>query len=78
AEVRRLRSRRAGRTVFIEFALVVPGSLPVREAHQLCDRMEEAVQRTVPQASVTVHVEPAEKGEEARMADAVRPLGPRG
>lgn len=62
AEVQRLRSRRAGRAVFVEFTLAVPGTLAVREAHTLCDRMEEAVRRTVPHASVTVHVEPAEEG----------------
>ncbi|WP_018289743.1 cation diffusion facilitator family transporter [Verrucomicrobium sp. 3C] len=61
AEVLRLRSRRAGRAVFVELTLGLPGSLAVREAHGLCDRMEEAVRRTVPQASVTVHVEPVEE-----------------
>ncbi|VVM06415.1 Ferrous-iron efflux pump FieF [Methylacidimicrobium cyclopophantes] len=69
AEIQRLRSRGAGRAVFVEFALVVPGSLSVREAHELCDRMEEAVRRTVPQASVTVHVEPAEKKESVLSID---------
>ncbi len=65
AEVQRLRSRRAGRTVFVEFTLALPGSLAVREAHELCDRMEEVVRQTVPQASVTIHVEPVEEGRNA-------------
>ncbi|MGD9897063.1 MAG: cation diffusion facilitator family transporter [Candidatus Methylacidiphilaceae bacterium] len=69
AEVQRLRSRRAGRAVFVEFALAVPGSLSVQEAHKLCDRMEEAVRRAVPQATVTVHVEPAKENDEALAVD---------
>lgn len=67
ARVLRLRSRRAGRAVFVDLTLGLPGSLAVREAHGLCDRMEEAVRRAVPEASVTVHVEPVEES---------RPPGP--
>ncbi len=70
-----LRSRRAGRAVFVEFTLAVPGSLAVREAHALCDRMEEAVRRTVPQASVTVHIEPAEERNGGVRAEDRSPAG---
>lgn len=56
-----LRTRHAGRAVFIDFHLVVPGRLTVNEAHDMCDRVEEALKKAVPGATVTIHVEPGEK-----------------
>lgn len=57
-EVHDLRTRTAGRATFIEFHLVVPGSMTVREAHDICDRLEEAIGREVIGAQVLIHVEP--------------------
>jgi cation diffusion facilitator family transporter len=55
-----LRTRKAGPRRFIEFHLLVPGQTSVNESHALCDRIELAISRTLSQASVTIHVEPAE------------------
>lgn len=60
-EMHDLRTRHAGRTTFVEFHLVVPGSMSVQQAHVICDRLEDAIQSELPGASVTIHVEPQDK-----------------
>ena len=57
-EVHDLRTRHAGRATFIEFHLVVPGAITVSAAHEICDRLEAALQRAVEGAEVLIHVEP--------------------
>lgn len=57
-EAHDLRTRSAGRVTFIEFHLVVPGTMAVAEAHRICDRLEEAIGKDVPGAEVLIHVEP--------------------
>jgi cation diffusion facilitator family transporter len=57
-EAHDLRTRSAGRVTFIEFHLVVPGTMPVAEAHRICDRLEEPIGVEVPGAEVLIHVEP--------------------
>src|SRR5262245_43291640 len=57
-EVHDLRTRAAGRIIFIEFHLVVPTSMSVGDAHIICDRLEAALQQQVKDCSVTIHVEP--------------------
>lgn len=53
-----LRTRRAGAVAFIDFHLVVPGKMPVGEAHAICDRLEDAIKAAIPGASLAIHVEP--------------------
>jgi cation diffusion facilitator family transporter len=55
-----LRTRKSGSRRFIDFHLLVPGSSTVNEAHDLCDRIEDALERTLPNTAVTIHVEPLE------------------
>jgi cation diffusion facilitator family transporter len=57
-QVHDLRTRRAGPHPFVELHLVVPGAMRVDAAHEICDRIEAAVQRELPGADVVVHVEP--------------------
>lgn len=57
-EAHDLRTRSAGRATFIEFHLVVPGSMSVAEAHRICDRLEAAIGEEVRGAEVLIHVEP--------------------
>ena len=57
-EAHDLRTRHAGQAIFIEFHLVVPGDLSVREAHDMCDRVEAAIKAAVQDVIVTIHVEP--------------------
>lgn len=62
-EAHDVRTRSAGQATFIDFHLVVPGAMSVVEAHAICDRLESALETTIPGAVVTIHVEP---GEEAK------------
>jgi cation diffusion facilitator family transporter len=60
-EAHDLRTRQAGRATFVEFHLVVAGTMSVSDAHDICDRIERAVQQGVEGALVTIHVEPDNK-----------------
>lgn len=60
-EMHDLRTRHSGRTTFVEFHLVVPGELTVREAHEICDRIEAALKAELGTAVITIHVEPEVK-----------------
>lgn len=60
-EAHDLRTRHAGQATFVEFHLVVPGEMTVWHAHEICDRIEAAMGRTIPEARVTIHVEPDHK-----------------
>lgn len=57
-EAHDLRMRHAGPASFLEFHLVVPGSMTVAAAHAICDRVEEALKAARPGLQVTIHVEP--------------------
>jgi len=57
-QIHDLRTRMAGRATFIEFHLVVPGEMPVTEAHDICDRLENALTEAIEGAEVLIHVEP--------------------
>jgi cation diffusion facilitator family transporter len=63
-EAHDLRSRHAGRHTFLEFHLVVPGDMRVREAHEICDRIEAALKAELEAAIITIHVEPEGKAKQ--------------
>ncbi|GAB0114105.1 cation diffusion facilitator family transporter [Acidisoma sp. C75] len=60
-EAHDLRTRQAGRLTFLQFHLVVPGSMTVEEAHDICDRIEAALKAEMEGLVVTIHVEPERK-----------------
>ncbi|MFC7734615.1 cation diffusion facilitator family transporter [Roseomonas sp. GCM10028921] len=60
-EAHDLRTRRAGRISFVEFHLVVPGTMAVAEAHEICDRIEAALKERLGNAVISIHVEPEGK-----------------
>ncbi len=67
-EMHDLRTRHAGPVTFIDFHLVVPGQTTVETAHALCDRIEAALHDALPDARVTIHVEPEhEAGDSGHM-----------
>ncbi|SIQ27534.1 cation diffusion facilitator family transporter [Rhizobium sp. RU20A] len=53
-----LRTRRAGSATFVGFDLVVPSTMTVSEAHDICDRLEAAIHAAQPGSRVAIHVEP--------------------
>ena len=57
-EAHDIRTRQAGRALFIEFHLVVPGSMTVDAAHAICDRLEDAIETQIEGSEVVIHVEP--------------------
>lgn len=60
-QIHDLRTRRAGKALFVEFHLVVERSMSVGDAHDICDAIEEAIGAEIPEARTTIHVEPEEK-----------------
>jgi cation diffusion facilitator family transporter len=60
-EAHDIRTRQAGRMMFIEFHLVVPGTMSVEVAHTICDRIEARLRAAVENAQITIHVEPENK-----------------
>jgi cation diffusion facilitator family transporter len=53
-----MKTRRNGNLVFCELHLSVDGSLSVNEAHDLTDHLENELKEELPNASLTIHVEP--------------------
>jgi cation diffusion facilitator family transporter len=60
-EAHDVRTRHAGKVTFIEFHLVVPGEMSVTRAHEICDRIEQALRSEDEHNWVTIHVEPENK-----------------
>lgn len=60
-EAHDVRTRNAGRAIFVEFHLVVPAQMTVRDAHDICDCIEQALKAAIEGAVVTIHVEPENK-----------------
>jgi divalent metal cation (Fe/Co/Zn/Cd) transporter len=46
---------------FLDFHLVVPGSMTVAAAHSICDRIESTLKAEMGHLMITIHVEPEEK-----------------
>ena len=63
-EAHDLRMRHAGKLTFLEFHLVVPGSMTVAQSHAICDHIEETLQHEMPHLMITIHVEPEEKAKQ--------------
>jgi cation diffusion facilitator family transporter len=59
-----IRTRMAAQMVFVDFHLVVPGAMTVRDSHALCDRLEHGLCDLLAkhgyQSMATIHVEPEE------------------
>jgi cation diffusion facilitator family transporter len=53
-----LKTRRAGSYVFVEFHLEMSPDAPLKNVHQYCDEIEEALNKTIPNLRLTIHAEP--------------------
>ena len=60
-EAHDIRTRQAGKMIYVEFHLVVPGAMTVEAAHQICDRIEARLREAVENLQITIHVEPEQK-----------------
>lgn len=52
-----LRSRKAGNHIYIDFHLNLPENLTVKEAHEICDFIENDIKSRLKNTEVTIHVE---------------------
>ncbi|WP_224701355.1 cation diffusion facilitator family transporter [Devosia aquimaris] len=64
-EAHDIRTRQAGRMTFIDFHLVVPGTMTVDAAHAICDDIEAKLREAVREVQITIHVEPENKAKHA-------------
>jgi cation diffusion facilitator family transporter len=62
-ELRRLRMRQAGGRQFADVVIGVPPGAAVGQGHAAADAVEAAVESTLPNADVVVHVEPLENAD---------------
>lgn len=69
-----LRTRQAAGRSFISVHVLVPGGWTVQEGHDLLERIEDDIRRTVPRSSVITHLEPLE--DPASLADEELDRGP--
>ena len=54
----KVRTRRAGSQRYIDLHLVMPKGVSLEQAHQMCDHLEEDIEKKLPNSSVTIHAEP--------------------
>src|SRR5262245_22525025 len=59
-EFHALRTRQAGARKFADFHLLVPGKMPVREAHDIGMKIEDVLRSAIINLEVTIHFEPIE------------------
>ncbi|MFF2017464.1 cation diffusion facilitator family transporter [Paenibacillus sp. NPDC058177] len=52
------RTRRSGPEEYVDFHLVIPSTMDVKTAHQLCDEIEQTIKATFVRAQVMIHIEP--------------------
>ena len=56
-----LRTRKAGNKRYVDLHLEVPQKFTVAEAHDLCDKIEKAIEAKIPKIEIHIHVEPCPK-----------------
>ncbi len=56
--IHELRTRRSGVTRFIQLHIDLDGTMSLREAHQVADRVEAAICAEIPNADVIIHEDP--------------------
>lgn len=64
-EVHDLRTRQSGQTKFIQFHMVLNGTLSLSEAHRLSDQVHQSVKEAFPQADIFIHQDPHTEREKA-------------
>ncbi|MBU0487085.1 MAG: cation diffusion facilitator family transporter [Bacteroidetes bacterium] len=57
-EFHKFKTRKAGAERFVEFHMVVPGTMTVRESHDICDLLVSKIKEKYSGIQVIIHVEP--------------------
>jgi len=60
----RLRTRKSGNVRYIDFHLDLPGDIPLKDAHHICDCIEEKIKSNFEYIEVDIHTEPVEQRSE--------------
>lgn len=55
-----IRNRQAGRRSFVSMHVLVPGRWTIQQGHDLLERVEADVRRSLPHSTVFTHIEPVE------------------
>jgi cation diffusion facilitator family transporter len=55
-----MRTRQSGSRKFITFHMLVPGAWSVQQAHSLSEEVEKKIRSSIPQVTITIHIEPLE------------------
>ncbi|MCX6731295.1 MAG: cation diffusion facilitator family transporter [Candidatus Roizmanbacteria bacterium] len=55
-----MRTRQSGSRKFISFHMLVPGAWSVTQAHSLAEEVEKKIRTSIPQVTITIHIEPLE------------------
>jgi cation diffusion facilitator family transporter len=56
-----LRTRKSGSHRFIQFHVLVDGSMSVEESHRLNDQIVAGIKELLPESNVLIHIEPSEQ-----------------
>lgn len=67
-EFHALRTREAAARRFVSFHVMVPGSWPIQQGHDLLEQIEREIQAALPNVTLNTHLEPKE--DPASLADA--------
>jgi cation diffusion facilitator family transporter len=53
-----LKTRKSGNYRFVEFHIEMPEDMPLAEVHEICDKLEAAVEKEFKQTEISIHPEP--------------------
>lgn len=67
-EFHAVRTRQAAARRFVSFHVMVPGSWPVQQGHDLLEKIEQEIRSALPDVTLNTHLEPVE--DPASLADA--------
>lgn len=56
-----LKTRISGRNKYVDLHLVVPDNMSVKDAHDICDTIENGIERSLKHTNVMIHLESCEK-----------------
>mgnify|MGYP001339332189 CR=1 FL=1 len=60
-EIQTIKTRKAGAQKIIKLTLTVPENMTIKEGHDLCDKIEEDLEKNLGNTEVTIHLEPSSK-----------------
>ncbi len=56
--IHRLRSRRHGSAAYVDFHLVLPNDIELKEAHSVCDKVEQSIKDIYQDMDILIHIDP--------------------